>query len=72
MWLRCKASAASHTLSSLSLPQHSAQVLYGRSGYLLGCLMLNKHLGAGSVPVPAMQAVVNAIFESGELESVVQ
>lgn len=41
------------------------QVLYGRSGYLLGCLLLNKHVGAGSVPSPAMQAVVNAIIESG-------
>ncbi|PRW44886.1 lanC 3 isoform X3 isoform A [Chlorella sorokiniana] len=41
------------------------EVLYGRSGYLLGCLLLNRHLGAGSVPAPTMQAVVNAIIESG-------
>lgn len=40
-------------------------MLYGRSGYLLGCLLLNKHLGEGSVPAPAMQAVVGAIIESG-------
>lgn len=42
-----------------------AQVLYGRSGYLLGCLLLNKNLGAGSVPAPVMQAVVHAIIQSG-------
>ena len=43
------------------------QVLYGRSGYLLGCLLLNNQLQPGSVPQEAMQSVVEAIIASGEL-----
>ena len=42
------------------------QVLYGRSGYLLGCLLLNSQLQPGSVPQEAMQSVVEAIIASGE------
>lgn len=42
------------------------EVLCGRSGYLLGCLLLNHHLRPGSVPAPAMQEVVSAIIHSGE------
>lgn len=39
-------------------------MLYGRSGYLLGCLLLNR-VHPGSVPTEAMQEVVEAIIESG-------
>jgi hypothetical protein len=55
-------------LTSSSLPACAAprQVLYGRSGYLLGCLLLNSQLQPGSVPRAAMQAVVEAIISSGE------
>lgn len=48
------------------------EVLYGRGGFLLGCLLLNGHLSAGAAaagqqPVPreAQQAVVAAMIESG-------
>lgn len=42
-------------------------MLYGRSGYLLGCLLLNKHLGAGSLRITdeAMQMVTQAVVASG-------
>lgn len=43
-----------------------AQVLYGRSGYLLGGLLLNRQLAPGAVPAEALQAVVQAIISSGE------
>lgn len=42
-------------------------MLYGRSGYLLGCLLLDRHLSAGSLRVTddAIQMVVQAVFASG-------
>ncbi|PSC68070.1 lanC 3 isoform X3 isoform A [Micractinium conductrix] len=43
------------------------EVLYGRAGYLLGCLLLNKRLQpeGGAVPQERVAAVVRAIVESG-------
>ena len=44
------------------------EVLYGRAGYLLGCLLLNKRLQpeGGAVPQERVAAVVRAIVESGD------
>ena len=43
-------------------------MLYGRAGYLLGCLLLNKRLQpeGGAVPQERVAAVVRAIVESGD------
>ncbi len=59
-----------HPSAPSSLPPAlplSEQVLYGRSGYLLGCLLLDRHLSAGSLRVTddAVQMVVQAVIASG-------
>lgn len=44
------------------------ECLYGRSGYLLGALLLNRQLagrGCGGVPAGALQAAVASIVQSG-------
>ncbi|KAL4448123.1 hypothetical protein ABPG75_005342 [Micractinium tetrahymenae] len=58
--------AALSSLAASSACQED-EVLYGRSGYLLGCLLLDRHLSAGSLRVTgdAMQMVVQAVIASG-------
>ncbi|KAI3426499.1 hypothetical protein D9Q98_008864 [Chlorella vulgaris] len=41
------------------------EVLYGRSGYLLGCLLLNKQLHPEAVPTEVLQDVVACIVHAG-------
>jgi hypothetical protein len=51
-------------LHSLACHCEEDEVLYGRSGYLLGCLMLNR-AQPDSVPSEVIQRVVQAIIDSG-------
>ncbi|KFK43530.1 hypothetical protein AALP_AA1G138200 [Arabis alpina] len=41
------------------------ELLYGRVGYLWGCLFLNKHIGKDSVSSARMRFVVEEIFRGG-------
>lgn len=52
-------------LHSLACGCNEDEVLYGRAGYLLGCLRLNRARPA-SISAVAIQQVVQAMIESGE------
>ncbi|KAL4449388.1 hypothetical protein ABPG77_007032 [Micractinium sp. CCAP 211/92] len=58
--------AALGSLAASSTCQED-EVLYGRSGYLLGCLLLDRHLSTGSLRVTddAIQMVVQAVVALG-------
>ncbi|KAI4322658.1 hypothetical protein L6164_022330 [Bauhinia variegata] len=41
------------------------ELLYGRVGFLLACLFINKHLGQGTIPSTYTAAVVGEIIKNG-------
>jgi hypothetical protein len=50
-------------IDSCSCPEDD--FLYGRAGYLFGCLLLNRHVRQDAVPEATMQALVESILHSG-------
>lgn len=45
------------------------ELLYGKAGYLLGCLLLNKHVAKDAIPESVLQDISASILNSGIMQA---
>lgn len=61
--------AAYASLVPLAMQCKEDEVLYGKAGYLLGCLLLNKHVAKDVVPVSVLQDVSASVLNAGMMQA---
>jgi len=61
--------AAYASLAPLAIHCKEDEFLYGKAGYLLGCLLLNKHVAKNVVPVSVLQDLSASILNAGIMQA---